>query len=120
MAIMTVAIDIAQQVGGYIYDVFIAKLDGWAWIGMIAQLLFSARFLVQWVASERAGHSVVPSSFWLLSIVGGTMLFVYALLQRDPVFILGQGAGVAIYWRNLVFVLRDRRARNAELAGAGR
>jgi lipid-A-disaccharide synthase-like uncharacterized protein len=48
------------------------------------------------------------------------MLFVYALLRRDPVFILGQGAGLAIYWRNVVFVLRDRRARNAELAGAGR
>ena len=90
------------------------KLDWWAWVGIVAQLMFTARFLVQWIASERAGHCVVPTSFWSLSIIGGLMLFVYALLQRDPVFIIGQGVGVAIYLRNLTFVLRDRRASREE------
>ena len=110
-------IDLWHNVGGYFYDVFVRKLDWWAWVGIVAQLMFTARFLVQWIASERAGHSVVPFSFWLLSIVGGMMLFVYALLQRDPVFIIGQGAGVAIYWRNLTFVLRDRKAKREAAEG---
>jgi lipid-A-disaccharide synthase-like uncharacterized protein len=103
-------IDVWHSVGGYFYDVFAKKLDWWAWVGIVAQLMFTARFLVQWIASERAGHSVVPASFWVLSIFGGFLLFIYALLRRDPVFILGQGAGLAIYLRNLTFVMRDRRA----------
>lgn len=100
--------------GGYFYDVFVKKLEWWAWVGFVAQLMFTARFLVQWITSERAGHSVVPVSFWLLSIAGGSLLFVYALLQRDPVFIVGQGVGVAIYLRNLSFIMRDRRAKKKE------
>jgi lipid-A-disaccharide synthase-like uncharacterized protein len=111
-------VELWHHVGGYFYDVFVRKLDWWAWVGIFAQLMFTARFLVQWIASERAGHSVVPASFWLLSIIGGIMLFVYALLQRDPVFILGQGAGVAIYLRNLTFVMRDRRAARRLAAAA--
>jgi lipid-A-disaccharide synthase-like uncharacterized protein len=110
-------VDLWHNVGGYFYDVFVRKLDWWAWVGIVAQLLFTARFLVQWIASERAGHSVVPASFWVLSIFGGFMLLIYALLQRDPVFILGQGAGLGIYLRNLTFVMRDRRADRRREAG---
>jgi lipid-A-disaccharide synthase-like uncharacterized protein len=105
-------VDLWHNVGGYFYDVFVTKLNWWAWVGMFAQLMFSVRFLVQWIASERVGHSVVPASFWTFSIIGGIMLFAYALLQRDPVFIIGQGAGVAIYLRNLSFIMRDRKAAN--------
>ena len=112
-------IQLWHQVGGYFYDVFIRKLDWWAWVGIFAQLMFTARFLVQWIASERAGHSVVPTSFWSLSIIGGLMLFAYAVLQRDPVFIVGQGVGVAIYLRNLTFVLRDKRASREQAGGVG-
>jgi lipid-A-disaccharide synthase-like uncharacterized protein len=78
-------------------------------LGFLGQLLFSARFLVQWLASERAGRSVVPELFWWLSLLGGAMLFAYAVLRRDPVFIIGQGSGLAIYLRNLAMIRRSRR-----------
>jgi len=105
--------DLWHALGGYFYEVFVMKLDWWAYVGIIAQALFTGRFLVQWIASERAGRSVVPFSFWILSISGGTLLLVYALYRRDPVFILGQGLGVVIYVRNLVRVLRERREKAA-------
>jgi lipid-A-disaccharide synthase-like uncharacterized protein len=103
-------IDIAQAVGGYLHDVFITRLDWWVLLGFVAQAFFTARFAVQWIASERAGKSVVPLSFWVLSIGGGLLLLVYALYRRDPVFIAGQGFGVFVYVRNLYFVMRERRA----------
>jgi len=68
------------------------------------------RFLVQWLASERAGRSVIPTAFWLFSIAGGLLLLAYALYRRDVVFIVGQSFGVLVYLRNLQFVLRDRGA----------
>jgi lipid-A-disaccharide synthase-like uncharacterized protein len=102
-------IELARAVGGYLHDVFITRLDGWVMLGFVAQGFFTARFAVQWIASERAGKSVVPMSFWLLSIGGGVLLLVYALYRRDPVFIAGQGFGVFVYARNLFFVMRDRR-----------
>ncbi len=104
-------IDLWHKIGGYFYDVFVARLDWWAWMGIVAQGLFTARFVVQWIASERAGRSVVPFAFWVFSIGGGVLLFAYALIQRDPVFILGQGFGLWVYARNLSFVLRERRAQ---------
>ena len=102
-------VDLWHALGGYFYDVFVQRLDWWAYIGIIAQALFTGRFVVQWLASERAGRSVIPFSFWLLSIGGGVLLLIYALYRRDPVFILGQAFGVLIYFRNLTFVLRERR-----------
>jgi lipid-A-disaccharide synthase-like uncharacterized protein len=107
-------VDLWHALGGYFYDVFVQRLDWWAYIGIIAQALFTARFVVQWLASERAGRSVIPFSFWLLSIGGGLLLLVYALYRRDPVFILGQAFGVLIYLRNLTFVLRERREERAK------
>ena len=77
-------------------------------LGLLAQALFTGRFLVQWIASERAGRSVVPIAFWFFSIGGGMLLLIYALYRRDPVFILGQLFGVLVYGRNLYFELRDR------------
>lgn len=112
-------VDLWHSVGGYFYEVFVLKLDWWAWVGLIAQALFTGRFLVQWIASERAGKSVIPFSFWILSISGGLLLLVYALYRRDPVFILGQGLGVVIYLRNLVLVLRERRAAREARQGDG-
>ena len=109
--------DLWHAVGGYFYDVFVQRLDWWAYIGIIAQALFTARFVVQWLASEKAGRSVIPFSFWLLSIGGGVLLLVYALYRRDPVFILGQAFGVLIYLRNLTFVLRERREEKAKGEG---
>src|SRR5256885_17048834 len=93
----------------YLHDVFVAQFDWWVVLGFAAQALFSARFFVQWIASERAGRSVVPTAFWWFSIGGGLLLFIYALSRRDPVFIAGQGLGVFIYLGNIYFVIRERR-----------
>ena len=86
------------------------SLDWWVALGFLAQALFTARFLVQWIASERAGRSVIPLAFWIFSIGGGLLLLVYALYRKDPVFIAGQAFGVFVYLRNLHFVMRERKA----------
>lgn len=103
-------IDMAHAVGSYLVDVFYIRLDWWIILGFIAQGLFTMRFVVQWIASERAGRSVIPLAFWIFSIGGGVLLLVYALYRRDAVFIAGQGFGVFVYLRNLYFVLRERKA----------
>ena len=99
-----------HAVGAYLTDVFITRLDWWVILGFVAQGLFTMRFVVQWIASERAGHSVIPTAFWFLSIGGGLLLLVYALYRKDAVFIAGQAFGAFVYLRNLYFVLRDHRA----------
>jgi len=99
-------IDMARSVGGYLHDVFVGNIDLGILIGYIAQGLFAMRFVVQWIASERAGKSVVPTAFWVFSIGGGLMLLGYAIYRKDPVFILGQAFGVFVYLRNLQFVVR--------------
>ena len=68
------------------------------------------RFVVQWLASERAKRSVVPIAFWFFSLGGGTLLFIYAIQRQDPVFILGQGLGLFIYIRNLWLIANERKA----------
>jgi lipid-A-disaccharide synthase-like uncharacterized protein len=89
--------------------VFVTQLNWWVLLGFVAQAFFTMRFLVQWIASEKVGKSVIPVAFWWCSIGGGLLLFVYALYRRDPVFILGQGFGVFVYLRNLQFVMRERK-----------
>lgn len=83
----------------------------WAWlaVGFAGQALFSMRFLVQWLASERERRSVVPLAFWYFSVAGGLTLLAYALYRADPVFILGQLGGVLIYARNLHLIQIERR-----------
>lgn len=85
----------------------------WLVIGFTAQAMFSARFLVQWIASERVRRSVVPDLFWYFSLGGGAMLLAYAIHRADPVFILGQAFGLVIYARNIYFLHTARRAKNA-------
>ena len=79
-----------------------ASPAGWYALGFVGQLLFSSRFIVQWVVSERSGRVVIPGVFWHLSLLGGVALLTYAVHRRDPVFALGQGAGLLVYARNLV------------------
>ena len=81
----------------------------WIGVGLTAQLLFSLRFLVQWVATERARASIVPEAFWYFSFFGGVLLLVYACYRADPVFILGQATGLVIYSRNLYFIWFGKR-----------
>ena len=76
----------------------------WLTLGLFAQFLFSMRFLVQWIASEKQKKSVVPIYFWYLSIGGSTLLLFYAIHRKDPVFILGQSIGLFIYFRNLMLI----------------
>jgi lipid-A-disaccharide synthase-like uncharacterized protein len=82
----------------------------WLGLGFFAQLMFSARFLVQWLASERAGKSIVPLMFWYLSIAGSLLLLAYSIHRKDPVFILGQSMGIFIYSRNLYLIHREKKA----------
>jgi lipid-A-disaccharide synthase-like uncharacterized protein len=103
-------VSLSQAVGDYLQNVFIQKLNWWVLLGFAGQALFSMRFIVQWLASERVGRSVVPVAFWFFSIGGGVLMLLYALYIRDPVFILGQGFGLFVYLRNLHFVFRERKA----------
>lgn len=107
-------VDLSNQVGGYLYSVFVQSWDGWIVLGFLGQLLFTMRFLVQWLASERAKKSVIPLSFWFFSLGGGTLLFAYALYRRDPVFILGQGLGLFIYIRNLWLIANEKKGQHGE------
>jgi lipid-A-disaccharide synthase-like uncharacterized protein len=77
---------------------------GWLVFGFLGQAMFSGRFLVQWIVSERKRASVIPRAFWWLSLAGGLLLLAYAVHRRDPVFILGQGAGLLVYGRNLALL----------------
>ncbi|MES1931718.1 lipid A biosynthesis-like protein [Salinisphaera shabanensis T35B1] len=84
----------------------------WIGLGLVGQALFSARFIVQWIASERRRASHVPVAFWYLSIAGGITLLGYAIYRADPVFILGQSTGVFIYARNL-YLIRNGHSQSA-------
>ena len=91
--------------------------EAWLALGFLGQACFFSRFLVQWLASERAGRSVVPRAFWYLSIAGGAIaggaiVLTYAIWRRDPVFILGQSVGVFVYLRNLVLLHREEAGRS--------
>lgn len=81
----------------------------WLVIGFIGQGLFTMRFLIQWLQSERLRKSVVPVAFWYFSLAGGLTLLAYSLHRKDPVFIAGQATGVFIYLRNLWFIIRENR-----------
>jgi lipid-A-disaccharide synthase-like uncharacterized protein len=91
----------------------------WLVIGLVGQGMFTARFLVQWLASERKRETVVPLAFWWLSLAGGLILLSYALYRRDTVFTLGQSTGVFIYVRNLMLASEGRRRSAARAAAAG-
>jgi lipid-A-disaccharide synthase-like uncharacterized protein len=88
----------------------------WLAVGFVGQVVFGGRFLVQWVTSERRKQSVIPISFWILSLAGALLLLSYAVHRRDPVFILGQATGFVVYTRNLVLIRRTRA--QASRAGA--
>ena len=102
-------IAIGQEISSIFYDAFVAKFDFWLVFGVMAQLLFAGRFIVQWFASERAGKSVIPFAFWFFSMGGGLMTLVYGVVKREPVIILGQGLATIIYVRNIMLIMKERR-----------
>ena len=81
----------------------------WLIVGLLGQLFFSARFIVQWIYSEINKKSIIPLAFWFFSILGGVTLLAYAIHRKDPVFILGQSAGLLIYGRNLYFIKKQNQ-----------
>ncbi len=85
----------------------------WLIAGLLGQLMFTARFVVQWLASERAGKSVVPVAFWYFSIAGGVIVLAYGIHKLEPIIIVGQLPGVVIYSRNLWLIRREHRADRA-------
>lgn len=84
------------------------NLDFMMLLGLLGQGLFSMRFIVQWIASEKTGKSVVPFSFWLFSLGGSIFLLIYAIYRKDPVFILGQAPNLLIYSRNIWLIKKKR------------
>jgi lipid-A-disaccharide synthase-like uncharacterized protein len=86
-----------------------SSLGFWLTVGFLGQALFTARFVLQWIASERKGSSVVPLEFWWLSLLGGFAILCYAISRRDPVIVAGQGMGLFVYARNLVLLRKAKR-----------
>ena len=107
-------VSLSNQVGGYLYAVFVESWNGWIILGFFGQALFTMRFLVQWIASEKAQKSVIPLSFWFFSIGGGVLLLIYAIYKGDPVFIVGQGLGVFIYVRNLWLIKNEKKGGSGD------
>ena len=94
----------------WLHTVFVEGFDVWVIWGLVAQSMFMMRFVVQWIASERAKRSIVPIAFWFFSMAGGALLLTYAIVRQDPVFIAGQSLGLFIYSRNLWLIFAERRA----------
>ena len=82
----------------------------WLIIGFVGQALFGARFIIQWVVSEKKGESTIPLAFWYCSIGGAVVLLTYAIYKQDPVFIVGQSLGSIVYVRNLILIDRKRKS----------
>jgi lipid-A-disaccharide synthase-like uncharacterized protein len=99
------------------------KITSWvnlAWValGLSGQLAFSGRMLLQWLVSEKKRESVIPESFWWLSLFGGLALFAYFVWRQDFVGVLGQSSGIVIYARNIRLIHKRRRRALAEPAAA--
>jgi lipid-A-disaccharide synthase-like uncharacterized protein len=87
----------------------------WLVVGFVGQALFTMRFLIQWLQSERLQQSIVPTAFWYFSLAGGLTLLAYSIHRRDPVFITGQAAGTFIYLRNLYFIRKGKSAKTTAM-----
>jgi lipid-A-disaccharide synthase-like uncharacterized protein len=85
----------------------------WLVIGLLGQGLFASRFIVQWFKSEVEGRSVIPLTFWYLSIAGGVISLAYAVYIDSIPYIIGQGSGLIVYVRNLWLIFRERAALKA-------
>jgi lipid-A-disaccharide synthase-like uncharacterized protein len=110
-------IQFGTEVGNFFRETFIDKFDFWLVFGLVAQLLFAGRFLVQWISSERAGRSVIPYAFWIFSMGGGLMTLLYGIVKREPVIIFGQGVATVIYIRNIVLIHREHKKQAASSPG---
>jgi lipid-A-disaccharide synthase-like uncharacterized protein len=92
----------------------LAHIDAWFVLGVVGQVMFSGRFLVQWLVSEKHAKSIVPVAFWYFSIAGGICLMIYGLKRAEPIIILGQSFGLIVYARNLYFIRKEKRDAKTE------
>ncbi len=83
-------------------------------VGFTGQAMFFMRFFVQWLYSEKHKRSLIPTAFWYFSLGGSSLLLAYAIIKKDPVFIVGQSTGFIIYIRNLILIRREQREKAAE------
>ena len=81
----------------------------WLGLGVVAQLMFSLRFIIQWLVSEKQKRSVIPAAFWWFSVIGGIMLLAYGIPRGEPIIMLGQGLGIVVYIRNLMLLHQGRK-----------
>ena len=86
----------------------------WLVIGFLGQALFTMRFVIQWIMSEKVRRSIIPVAFWYFSVGGGCVLLAYAIYREDPVFIAGQAGGLIVYGRNLFLIFREKREQHAD------
>lgn len=115
---------LGQSIADWLHEVFLSGWDAWAFFGLVGQLCFTMRFIVQWLASELAKKSVVPFAFWIFSLLGGGILLIYSIYLKNPVFILGNGIGFGVYLRNIWLIRAEHKAKiawqKAEQDSAGR
>jgi lipid-A-disaccharide synthase-like uncharacterized protein len=95
----------------YLMDILKNFTDIWVIFGLIAQAMFTGRFFIQWIVSERKGESTVPLAFWIFSVFGGFFLLIYAIHKKDLVFIVGQAGGLVIYARNLMLIYNSHQRK---------
>jgi lipid-A-disaccharide synthase-like uncharacterized protein len=105
---------IFNLVTGFFQDLSIRypgfRLDFWVVFGFLGQAMFTMRFVVQWIASEKRKESVIPVAFWYFSLGGGLILLAYAIRQMDPVFIAAYLLNPVIYFRNVYFIYRKKNS----------
>ena len=90
-------------------------MNGWVLFGFFGQFVFAMRFIIQWIVSEKKKESIVPLSFWYLSICGGVILLIYAIYKNDPVFMLGQATGLIVYARNLMLITKKKNMNQEKM-----
>lgn len=90
-------------------------INGWVLFGFFGQFVFAMRFIIQWIVSEKKKESIVPLSFWYLSICGGVILLIYAIYKNDPVFMLGQATGLIVYARNLMLITKKKNLNQEKM-----
>jgi lipid-A-disaccharide synthase-like uncharacterized protein len=90
-------------------------MNGWVLFGFFGQFVFAMRFIIQWIVSEKKKESIVPLSFWYLSLGGGVILLIYAIYKNDPVFMLGQATGLIVYARNLMLITKKKNMNQEKM-----
>lgn len=103
-----------QELADWLQEVFFSGWNSWAILGLIGQLCFTMRFVVQWLASEFAKKSVVPFAFWVFSLIGGGLLLLYSIYLKNPVFILGNSIGFCVYARNIWLIRNESKRKDKQ------